>query len=706
MTERFSLFPPCNRLWWMAALVFLLIVGNHANLYSQNLELINRLKVELQDLQGEARFKTLNAIGWEYRFSNPDSTIWYASKAYKLGVDLKLKKELGRSLNYIGIANNYKGERIKAYDYFDQALSVANQQMDSAQIAHANNNIGRLFFEQGVLSKSYKYYITALDIFNATHDLSGIAYTYQSLANLYKAQNDFEKSDDNLKKAYQIRKRLGNKRDIMAAAMYLGTLYQAENKIAESSNYFMMADSLGMEIHDEINIADVKIRLAENYLKEGDLVQAQTVGNAGYEVISRMDNQRLLPNANLLMGQIALAKKDLANAKKYFERSLRVSTEINDATGQMNAYYQLAAVAGRQGQKQLEVDMLNHYLVLNDSIKDLEVARQVERFQFQIEIENKDKENDLLKIDQARKDAVIAKQRIQNIGLLVITLLVSIISFVIWRYGRKNKIINEQLALTNEEITRQREEIALSNDQLYKHNQQLSELNHEKDTLMSIVAHDLRSPVNRILGLAHLMELTGGLPETQREYLGMIKKATKSGSDLITDLLDVNSLAERDIPLRISKVNLNELIIERIGLVASEAEIKKIEMESACNLSGEFYSEGNYIARIMDNLLSNAIKFSGSPSRITIHGVVENGWAVISIRDQGPGFTDEDKQFLFQRFKKLTARPTGGESSNGLGLAIVKILVDRLLGEIKLNSKIGAGAEFIIRIPSANPPPL
>lgn len=71
----------------------------------------------------------------------------------------------------------------------------------------------------------------------------------------------------------------------------------------------------------------------------------------------------------------------------------------------------------------------------------------------------------------------------------------------------------------------------------------------------------------------------------------------------------------------------------------------------------------------------------------------------LSVKDQGLGFSDSDKKFLFQKFKKLSARPTGGESSNGLGLAIVKTLVGRLNGTVELISAVGKGSEFIVKIP-------
>jgi len=110
-------------------------------------------------------------------------------------------------------------------------------------------------------------------------------------------------------------------------------------------------------------------------------------------------------------------------------------------------------------------------------------------------------------------------------------------------------------------------------------------------------------------------------------------------------------------------------------------------------------TDENYLHRIVDNLLSNAIKFSTTGSTVEVTAATANHSLVIRVKDTGPGFLEEDKPFLFQKFKKLSARPTGGESSNGLGLAIVKTLVDRLKGDISLETSRGQGSEFVITLP-------
>ena len=110
-------------------------------------------------------------------------------------------------------------------------------------------------------------------------------------------------------------------------------------------------------------------------------------------------------------------------------------------------------------------------------------------------------------------------------------------------------------------------------------------------------------------------------------------------------------------------------------------------------------SDKDSLLRILDNLISNAIKFSPAGKSITLKAVREDTLVRIFVIDQGPGFSEEDKKELFKKFKRLSAQPTGGESSTGLGLAIVKHLVRQLGGEIKLVSGPDSGATFEIILP-------
>ena len=161
----------------------------------QNQKLIDSLKRKLASTSSSSKVELLNAIGWEYRTFYPDSAIYFAQLAYDWAESYKLEKGQAKSLNFIGVANNYKGDRVKAYDYYRKAIEKAIIQNDSNQLAYANNNIGQILLEQRVSQKSLDYFTKALEIFNATHDFSGIAYVKQSLAKLYLLQLDYKKAE-------------------------------------------------------------------------------------------------------------------------------------------------------------------------------------------------------------------------------------------------------------------------------------------------------------------------------------------------------------------------------------------------------------------------------------------------------------------------------------------------------------------------------
>lgn len=675
---------------------FLLLLSLPA--WAQNLELIDSLHSQLRKAEGNAKVDLLSDLAWEYRFAYPDSTIAYAQQAYDLGKELKISVGLAEPLNFIGVAYNYKGERLRAFEWYDLALKTADSQHDTAQIAYANNNLGRLFFEQGLLSRSYNYFIQALALFETINDSSGLAYTYQSLASLYKVQHDFAKSESSYLKAYSIRLSLGNTRDIMSALVYVGRLYQEYNQHDKALAYLHKADSAGHVINDEINLADIKISIAESYLSNGRLAEAEAMCAEGLKVIAVKNNIRLKPQAFLTMGQIKLAKKNYGQAKFYFDGALDVASRTRDLTSKMEAHFWLWKLSEKQNDRGGQLRNQNEYLILKDSIKDLDVARQVERLQFEIEIERKEQENELLKVSRSKNEAIIQQQKLENIILLVIIGFVSILGIVQWRNSKKRRETNDKLAQQNQFIQSQREEIILQNEKLSRRNQELSDLNHEKDTLMSIVAHDLKSPLNRIKGIADLQELEAPLTENQKLYVRLTKEVTQSGLDLITDLLDVHMIEENVVP-NYATFDISAFLLEKTESLRASAEGKEIHLHITQVENMEVTLDPDYLHRIVDNLITNAIKFSKKNSTIDVAAGTANHHLWISIKDQGPGFSDKDKVLLFQKFKKLSARPTGGESSNGLGLAIVKTLVDRLKGTIELNTEPGRGSEFVVKFP-------
>ncbi|MBL7845591.1 MAG: tetratricopeptide repeat protein [Cyclobacteriaceae bacterium] len=664
---------------------------------AQNITRIDSLRKNLPGVSGVEKFNLLNDLGFEYRLSYPDSTIYYCLQAYALGQQLKVPKELSKPLSFIGLANAYKGDYKASFDYHLKSVEVAQEQEDSTQLAFCYNNFGRLFFDQGDLTRAYDNLIKSMVIFEKLNDPVGLAYVYRSLTNIHKSQQDYAKALEMAQKAYQLRKQIGDPRGLLSALIELGAVYSEMKSALDANRCFRQADSIAVKIGDDISLAEIRIGWSEFLVNNSEVSRADTLARQAFDMVNRTKNIRLLPRSTLLMGVVQFQLGELSNSKKYLENVIKITGQSH-LDLQRDAYFYLSKIHEKEG-KQSEATLLsNKYLILKESLQSVELARQIEKLQFQLEIEKKERENETLKTNESKNSAIIRQKQLENIILIVIIAFVSLLLLLQWRNSRKRRDANVKLEAQNQKIEKQRKEIAEQNEKLERRNHELSELNHEQDTLMNIVAHDLKSPLNRIKGLSDLLEMEGELNVNQKKYLGLIKDSTRSGLDLITDLLDVNALEVNREP-EFSVFNLNSFLNERANIFRHYASSKNIEIKLSQNFNEPVYLDQEYMGRIMDNLISNAIKFSRSNSTVQVTTSSRDGNCVISVKDDGPGFQPGDLKFLYQKFKKLSARPTGGESSNGLGLAIVKILVDRLGGKIELHTAIGKGSTFEILFP-------
>lgn len=673
-----------------------------AFLVAQNLSVIDSLKAELPVADNLARFNILNAIGFEYRYSYPDSTIYYCTQAYELGKQIKLEKNLSRPLSFLGLAHTNRGDYKKSLEFHERAIQIAAEQSDSIQLGHSYNNLGRMFFDAGDWVRAFNNFLSSKEIFEAIGDRSGMAYVYRSLAGIFMAQNDFEKASEMSEKAYQIRKEIGDMRGIISSLVEYGLLYKSNGDIQHALEKYKQADEFAHNTDDKVSKAEIAVAMAEIQVEANQFDQALRNADKVLDAVSETSNQKLFIRALIIKSKILIHENQFLQATQMLDKVLDESRSSGNLTYELEALRLGAICFERLGRVDRAQHYRNDFALLNEKVKNTDLLRQIDRLQFQLLVEKVEAENKILRATKENNESVISRQRFQNVILLITVISFLIISTILFLYSRKRRMINLKLSEQNEKIVNQQNAISETNEELIVRNRELNELNNEKDSLMNIVAHDLKAPLNRITGLTTLLEMEDGLTDRQREYLTMIKGATKSGSDLITDLLDVNFLNESALNHVSVLIDLKSLLERRIRYYQVSADLKSIKIDFSSDIQSEFRSVPDYLIRSVDNLLSNAIKFSPSNSLIVIKCHVYNNRAVISIRDSGPGFTEEDKQYLFQRFKKLSASPTGGESSNGLGLAIVKTLVDRLQGEIELKSNPGMGAEFIISIPSSN----
>jgi len=246
-------------------------------------------------------------------------------------------------------------------------------------------------------------------------------------------------------------------------------------------------------------------------------------------------------------------------------------------------------------------------------------------------------------------------------------------------------------------VSRVRTQLAL------KHaHDQLKLLAQDKDELLGILAHDLN---NYLVGIKMSAELMyNQLQRTANERLAKLSENTlRSSASALIFLKDflANSATDHGFTLKPGTADLGEVATAAVEQYQEAARQKGMTILTEIPAEAILVrADGRALDQVLDNLLSNALKFSEPGKRIfiSVRGLSQRVECII--RDEGPGFTDEDKGRMFRRYGRLSARPTGGEASTGLGLSIVRKLVLAMGGELICESSPGQGATFTMRLPT------
>jgi signal transduction histidine kinase len=238
---------------------------------------------------------------------------------------------------------------------------------------------------------------------------------------------------------------------------------------------------------------------------------------------------------------------------------------------------------------------------------------------------------------------------------------------------------------------------------------ELTELNASKDKFFSIVSHDLRTPFNGLIGLAHLMvmELEGDEREDLRNYAASILSSAQNAHRLLENLLSWSQIQRGTMKPQPQIVAVAEVAQETIDMLQETADGKNIRLVNAVEKELVAYVDPNMLSTILRNLISNSIKFTPAGGIVTMMGQqfeqTENGFKIpcveISVNDTGIGIDKLALEKIFQIDVHYTTEGTAGERGGGLGLILCQELIEYNGGQMQMESKLGGGTTVKFTLP-------
>jgi signal transduction histidine kinase len=322
---------------------------------------------------------------------------------------------------------------------------------------------------------------------------------------------------------------------------------------------------------------------------------------------------------------------------------------------------------------------------INDSILDNEHKSRIVEMKIIYEVDKKESENQLLITQNQLKERMINGQRLALFGFIFLVLLLLVSIYLLNR--------------TRKKIAAQKEVIAANN-------LRLQELNQTKDKFISIIAHDLRSPFNSLLGL--LQELSENYKSyTDEEKIHIIETLYVSSTNtygLLVNLLDWTLAQRSGFENKPTDTNLHYAVENVFKFLSGRAQQKNHRLINQVERELTVFVDQNILNNVIINLVNNAIKFTKDEGLIEVSAIVQlDGQVRIFVQDNGIGIPTDKMKQLFDLDSDFKRKGTSNEMGTGLGLVLVKDFVKMSQGELFVESEEGKGSTFSFTLPASAP---
>lgn len=639
-------------------------------------------------------FDVLNSLAGSFYYDNQmDSALIYFKQAAQVALINQEPDQYATIYMNLGVMYDITGVSDSALTYYKRATEAAKESGDHLRLGNCHMNLGTFFMERNFPTGAIEEFQLALKEFALDENHQKIFITRQNLILVYLSIKNYQSAKKYVDKCRETVHHFKGQRPEAMHYKALASYYNRKSTKDSSMYYDMQAGNAFYALNLTCDACDhyyrFLVKSTETYreIDQGLLNRVRKMDSSCAE--NRVySNQLMLGKILTNQGKYQEAEELLTGAVKFFEDG-GYTDYLRSTHDALSDLYRA------KGDYFKALEHAESVAFYQDSLYSSERESEINFLELQYE----EAKNRALQQNVKANEALITSQnesltgqRKLNLTLGLVAALVLIIAVMGFITRLRLMRQNQALEKINEEVRKQRDIIAEKNDTL-------TENARQQANLMNVVAHDLSSPLRGILGLSELMLEEPENGDETRENLGVIREAAKNGIALTNEMLQAGSFNESK-EKTLEPIELGKVLDIPLELNAQAARRKNVVVHKELDPSLKVRSHKDSLQRVVDNVLSNAIKFSPMGKNVWIRTQKENGHITISIKDEGLGFSDNDKKLIFKPFQKLSARPTNNENSTGLGLSIVKKLVDEIDGHIELISEQGKGAEFKIYVPA------
>ena len=642
-------------------------------LYNTSLQIY----IEIGEKYGEAI--TQNNIGFAY-MNLGDFTQALSSnlKAQKILTQIGSKQGEAETLTNIGLIYNELNEYKEALKYEKRSLHIKEKTNDKRGQSNSFINIGNTYLNLGNPDQALDYLFKSLKIKKEIGDSEGEGNSLTSIAIAYTKKKDFQKANDYLNKSIKLQTEINDKSGEIVSLTTLSSVLIFNKEYDKAISNLEKALKLAEQIKSKDYIYEINKHLSECYKHKGDYKKGLEYFERYYETKNDVFNER---SDNKLRNLQVIHQVETAQKEAEIQRLKNV--ELSHTLSELTAALDVSEIISRTDNNGTITYINENFCIISGYSADELIGKNhriiksgFHSKEFYSEMWN------TIKNKKVWKGEIKNKSKSGEI-YWVDTTIVPLLD------DKKNLI--EFLAITTN-ITKRRQ----AEEKLKRQFVELEKTNSELDKFVYSTSHDLRAPLTSILGIIGLSKMDTE-DKQQLEYLDMMERSINRLDGCVIDI--INYSRNTRLEVQKEKIDFNLLISETLENLKYIEGAEKIETKININETTSFYSDKSRLRVIFNNLISNAIRYhipTHEHPFVNIHVSIFEDKVVIQVKDNGMGINAKHIPEIFDMFFKISKKSLG----SGLGLYIAKETVNKLNGEIKVESELDEGSTFTIEIPN------
>ncbi|MBL3657541.1 ATP-binding protein [Fulvivirga sediminis] len=621
----------------------------------------------------------------EYDLDNIDTSIYLANKVRELAIvsnNPKYQAEAAVKLAfYYNVQSNYQ----KALKLDLESLRLYKKLGNGRGVTKSFNNIGEDYFELDLFSDAYDYYQKSLRKAKEIEDELYVVISTYNIGRVLKSMGQLEKAMEYIQRSLELSRAIDDKEGTAYSYHDIGEILILEGEYDQALEKLQYALKMSRQLSIKVLTPKILHKIAVAYENQEQFDQALNYHDSSLLIYQNINSKSGVAEAYLGMGAVYRKMSAYKEANSFIEKSLEISTNIKDRDLIIACYYELSLLYEQKEFFRQSLNYYKKYKSLQDSLFGEKHWEQFAQIQLKYETANKDMEINFLSQQEEQQKRQLENEAFFRNILVLILAFTGVLLITLYRSSIKRKKINKLLVQHQQELEEQSRE--------------MSGLLAMKDKFFSILSHDLRSPINAIIGILGMIDSGYLTKEELQQLTKSLKLRLESTKKLLANLMDWALVQMNEITIKDEDIHLHGLVQENINFFRDTND-KNIQFINSMPEGIIVRTDHNMLDLIIRNLTSNAIKFTEEEGMVELACEdKDQKWLIIKVIDNGIGMSMEQQNNLFTNTSGLhSTRGTANEEGTGLGLKLCKEFIERMGGDIWVKSEEGKGTTFLFTV--------